>query len=231
MKPKEPDPLNPRMLDWKDIQDRVWACDLCRDQIRVALNIRQQTEAPAQTVKLLLVGIAPPYIDGVTEKVPALSATNDPEDNLRRFILATLLTSWESLLAQGLFLVHSVKCAITRKAGHQNPPNKVVDLCATPHFVNEIEFIRPQRVVVFGKAPYRAILQVPGVQAPQGLGVSTAVGTLVERTKGGLEIQATGWSFILHVSPFPLGRKKINPLAQEVLKEAARLARIIDVAG
>jgi hypothetical protein len=220
------------MLDWKDIQGRVWTCDLCQAQIRVAQNIRQQTEAPAQVVKLLLVGIAPPYVPGVTEKIQALSATNDPDDNLRkRFILATLVASWESLLAQGLFLIHSVKCAITRKDAHQNPPNKVVVLCAMPHFVNEIEFIRPQRVVVFGKAPYRAILKVPGVQAPQGLGVSTAVGTLVERTKGGLEIQATGWSFILHVSPFPLDRKKINPLAQEVLREAARLAGIIDAAG
>jgi uracil-DNA glycosylase len=219
------------MLDWKDIQDRVWSCDLCRAQIRVALNIRQQTEVPAQAVKLLLVGIAPPYVDGVTEKVPALSATNDPKDNLRRFILATLVTSWESLLAQGLFLIHSVKCAITLKDGHQNPPDKVVDACASHHFVEEIKLMRPQRVVAFGKAPYRAILKVPGVRTPQGLGVSTAVSTLVERTKGGLEIQATGWSFILHVSPFPLDRRKRNPLAQEVLREAAQLAGIVDAAG
>lgn len=68
------------MRGWKDIQDRVWACDLCRAQTRVALDIRQQTEAPAQAVKLLLVGIAPPYISGVTGKILALSATNDPDD-------------------------------------------------------------------------------------------------------------------------------------------------------
>lgn len=200
--------------------------------MRVARDIRQQTDTPAQAVKLLLVGIAPPYVAGVTGKVLALSATVDPNDNLRKlFILSTLATSWESLLARGMFLIHSVKCAITPKDGHQNPPDKVVDACAPPHFVNEVEFIRPQRVVAFGKAPYRALLKVPGVQAPQGLGVSTAVGTLVERTRGGLEIQAAGWSFILHVSPFPLDRKKPNLLAQEVLREAARLAGIVQAAG
>lgn len=215
------------MRGWRGIQDRIWACDLCYSQARVARDIRQQTEAPAQAVKLLLVGMAPPFVAGVTGKTRARGATNHSDDNLRKlFILATLATSWESLFAQGMFLIHSVKCAIPIEDQHQNPPNKVVDACAPPHFAEEIQLIRPERVVAFGKAPYRALLKVPGVRAPSGLGVSTAVATLVERTRGGLEIQAAGWSFSLHVSPFPLERKKPNSLAQEVLKEAVRLAGI-----
>ena len=34
-----------------------------------------------------------------------------------------------------------------------------------------------------------------------------------------MELQADGWKFNLHVSPFPLERKKPSPVAQEILRE------------
>jgi uracil-DNA glycosylase len=217
---------------WQTAQDTIWACELCRDHKRVACNIRQQTEVPARDLKLLLVGIAPPYVSGVLQKTRARSATNQPDDNLRKlFILATIPGAWEDLLARGLFLIHSVKCAITVEDRHQNPPDDVVDACALPHFVQEVTLMRPPRVVVFGKAPYRALLKIPGVRAPSGLGVSVRVGMLVDKTRGGLELQADGWKFKVHVSPFPLERKKPNPVAQEVLREAAKLAGVLDGTG
>jgi len=210
---------------WQVLQDTIWGCELCRQNERIACNIRQQTEPPVRDVKLLLAGIAPPFVEGIVQKTPARSATNNPDDNLRkRFILATLPASWEDLLTQGLFLIHSVKCAITVEDRHQNPPDKTVNDCAPPHFVQEIQLIQPSRVVVFGKAPYRAVLKIPGVKPPRSLGVSARVGTLVDRTRGGLALQADAWKFCIHVSPFPFQGGKLNPLAQEVLREAAKLA-------
>lgn len=200
---------------WNNLQGRIRACELCRGHARVACDIRQETDAPDHHVKLLLVGIAPPYVRGVTQKSRARSATNHPDDNLRKlFILATLRFPWNDLLARGMFLIHSVKCAIVPKDRHQNPPVPVVDACAARHFVEELKLIRPPRVVAFGKAPCRALLKVPGVRTPRGLGVSKSVATLAKQTRGGLEVQADGWSFSLHVSPFPLDGKKPNPLAQ-----------------
>ncbi|MGH9783174.1 MAG: uracil-DNA glycosylase family protein [Terriglobia bacterium] len=213
---------------WNDVQDRIWSCEICRAHPRVACDIRQRTEAPSHDVRLLLVGVAPPYVKGVTSKTLARSATNDRGDNLRKyFVLATLPFPWEGLLARGMFLIHGVKCAITPKDRHQNPPNDVVDACAPLHFVEEVKPIRPPRVVVFGKAPYRALLKVPGMKAPRGLGVSKPVAELVEKTRGGVDMQANGWRFSLHVSPFPLDGKIPNPVAQEVLKEAAHLSGIM----
>jgi len=180
----------------------------------------------------LLVGVAPPFDEGVKVKTIARSATNHAADNLRKlFILATLPGSWEDLLARGLFLIHGVKCAITVKDQHQDPPITVVNTCAPLHFVREIELLRPPRVVVFGKAPYRALLSVPGVKSPRGFGVSTSVADLVEGTRRGVEFETDGWTFIVHVSPFPLKRKKPVPLAQEVLREAARLAGGLNATG
>ncbi len=208
---------------------RSLACEACRHQGRVVCNIQQQSDAPVQRVTVLLVGIAPPFMEGVVQKTRALSATNNPDDNLRRFILATLPGPWENLLSQGLLLVHSVKCPITKKDDHQDLPDDAVDKCASPHFIQEVLLLRPPRVVVFGKAPYRALLKLPGLRAPRGLGVSASVAQLVDKTRGGLALQADGWKFYVYVSPFPLQHK--TPLAREVLREAAELARVLASPG
>ena len=127
-----------------------------------------------------------------------------------------------------MFLVHGVKCAITLKDRHQNPPDQVVNVCAPPHFAQEMVLLRPPRIVAYGKAPYRALLKVPGVRTTRGLGVSVSVADLVKRTRGGVEFQAPDWSFKVHVSPFALERGRPVPLAQEVLREAAKLGGVRD---
>lgn len=212
---------------WREVQERIWCCELCRGHERVACNIRQQTEAPTRPSKLLLIGVAPPHAKEVGAKAAADSATNNEDDNLRKlFIVATLGLSWPQLLERGLFLVHGVKCAIVPKDRHQNPPIDVVDVCAPLYFADEIRLTRPPRIVAFGGAPYRALAQVPGVRFPPNLGVSTRVAELVARTKAGVEIQIDGWTSRLHVSPFPLSGKKPNPIAADVLREAARLSGV-----
>src|SRR2546427_7521045 len=108
---------------WKSVQDGIWACELCRKQPRVACDQRQKAEAPGRNVKLLLVGVAPPHAEGITTKTQARSATNNLDDNLRKFfILASLPLTWEDLLSRGMLLIHAVKCAITPKDRHQDPP-------------------------------------------------------------------------------------------------------------
>jgi len=176
----------------------------------------------------MLIGVAPPYVRGITTKSVAKSATNDDDDNLRKFfVMATLGLSWDALLDRGLFLVHGVKCAIVPKDRHQNPPDDVVGACAPLHLADELKLTMPPRIVIFGGAPYRALVKVSGIKVPKGLGVSKRVGDLVAETKGGVEIQADGWTSRIHVSPFPLNGRKPNPDAAEVLREAARLSGVL----
>ena len=211
---------------WNEIQERIWSCDRCLNNDRVAWKIRQRTEAPSQPVKLMLVGVAPPHVNGVTTKTLANSATNDPNDNLRAFVVAALGDPWETLFARGLYLIHAVKCAIVPKDGHQNPPHDVIEACAPHHFVQEILLTQPSAIVVFGKAPFRAILRVPGVRQamPRGLGFSCSVVTLAEKTKDGVRINTDAWNFQLFGSPFPL---RAPNQAAEILREAASYAGVI----
>jgi uracil-DNA glycosylase len=215
-------------MEWNEVQGRIWCCELCRGHERVACDIRQRTEPPNRSVKLMLIGVAPPHVKDITTKAAASSATNDEDDNLRKlFVVATLGLPWGDLLGRGLFLVHGVKCAIVPKDRHQDPPDDVVDVCAPLHFADELRLTRPLRIVAFGGAPHRALAKVPEITLPKGLGVSKRVGELVAKTRGGVELQAGGWTSRLHVSPFPLNGKKPNPVAAEVLREAARLSGLV----
>ena len=212
--------------EWEEIQKRIWNCTLCERHERVSCNTRQHTEQPVREVKVLLVGIAPPFAGRVQEKTAAKSATNDPGDNLRQFVERALGESWEELLGWGLFLVHIVKCAIVPEAGHQNPPDAVVDACAPLHLGQEIRRVRPARVVAFGKAAVRGILNGVPVRKVKGFGVSKGMAVLIEKSKGGLALESDDWSFRLHASPFPLRSAEAERLGGDVLREAAVLSAI-----
>ena len=88
---------------WERVQTKIWDCEKCATNPRVALKIRQRTISPHMSVSLLLVGLAPPYEDGVSVRKVAKSATNDPSDNVRLFVEETLAQPWNELTGKGLF--------------------------------------------------------------------------------------------------------------------------------
>jgi uracil-DNA glycosylase len=218
--------FNSHPAAWNKIQEKIWSCDQCRNNKRVACNIRQQTDPPSQLVKLMLVGVAPPHAEGVEKMTVADSATNDPNDNLRTFVVTALNSPWKSLLEKGLYLIHGVKCAIVPENRHQNPRGDVIDACTPNHFVQEILLTQPSAVVVFGKAPFRALLRVPGVRSsmPRGLGLSCSVAALVEKTGKGIAINIDEWKFQFFGSRFPLQAREE---AAEIVCRAARHVGIL----
>ena len=211
-------------LTWDDIQSRIWDCDHCATNPTVAYCIRQRTGRATVPVRLLLIGVAPPHVRGVTVRTAADSATNDPSDNLRRFVERSLGSSWDSLVERGLFLIHGVKCAIVPKDHHQNPKRRVVDACAPRHFALELEHLRPERILALGGSPFRALRMVPGLELPPGLGLSTSVGDLISRAAGGVDGRTANWRFKLHISPFP----STDPSnAERILREAAAMVGLL----
>src|SRR5690348_8454053 len=148
------------MTLWEIIQDGIWACNACKGNCSIELNIRQQTPAPIVPVTLLFVGIAPPDQGHPYTRDKAKSATNDPNDKLRRFIEAAGNLTWDHLIRHGGFLIHAVKCAIISDVeGFQNPRIEVIDRCSSLWFVHELELLQPARIVTFGGAARRAILK------------------------------------------------------------------------
>jgi hypothetical protein len=99
-------------VPWEAIQKRIRSCEACKGHERVQINVLQQTPRPVMPVPLLFVGIAPPGQGSPVVRTHAKSATNDPEDNLRKFIEEATTLTWDDLIGKRAFLIHAVKCAI-----------------------------------------------------------------------------------------------------------------------
>jgi hypothetical protein len=69
------------------------------------LNIRQQTNPPPVPTKLLVVSLAPPFVEGVGERKRAESATTSDEDKLRFFLEAALEEDWRTPTDRGITLL------------------------------------------------------------------------------------------------------------------------------
>lgn len=204
---------------WQEIQDAICQCNKCEGDPRVECNIRQQTAEPRLPVRLLVIGIAPPYDSKVTGKTKAKSATNDSDDNLRKFIERSLDLRWDELAERGFALIHSVKCAIRPKDRHQNPPLRVVTKCVPPHFAQEFGMLRPSVVMTLGDRPLDAVRKTAGCR-------------IINLRKGPIRDIRGKYSAYLDAEPFTLFVSffhTVNPkLVEDDLKTAARLAGLID---
>lgn len=207
--------------NWQKVQQLIWVCDKCESNSRIECHLRQQTAPPCfRPVRLLVIGVAPPFRQGQITKSVASSATNDPRDNLRIFVEQSLGKSWPDLLDRGFFFLHSVKCAIVPDdAGFQNPPHKVVDLCASAHLSAEIHILHPAIILALGGTARRAVTRYLGSNKPKGLRVSGPL-------EGDFLIDVEGQKIQVIVTRFIRGRGKT--VAKIALRRAAGLAGLLD---
>ena len=218
-------------VQWQTIQERIWACEACKGHAGVEINIRQQTPAPRMAAALLFVGVAPPDQDSPAVRTVAKSATNDPGDNLRQFIEAAVALRWDDLISKSVFLIHAVKCAIVPdEDGFQNPPNGVIDCCCSVGFADELQLLRPARVVALGGAARRAVLNHPSVTPPRGVGVSKTFEKLQETWPQGIPCKFGRDEFTLYPTPFPRSAAA-KQKAAVIIREVARLAGLVNLAG
>lgn len=220
---------NSASLAWNAIQARIWACDACKGDARVELNVRQQTPQPAGPASLLFIGIAPPEQGSPYIRTEAKSATNYLGDNLRRFIEEAADLTWDELVDKRACLVHAVKCAIVPDSeGFQNPPNHVIDRCHKVGFADEFNLLRPTRIVAFGGAARRAVLKHQSVKAPRGV-LSKSFAKLQESWPDGIPCKIAGTEVTLHPTPFPRS-PAAKKTATRIVQEAVRLARLKNAA-
>ncbi len=220
-----------RVALWERVQTKIWDCEKCATNPRVALKIRQWTISPHMSVSLLLVGLAPPHEDVASVRKVAKSATNDPSDNVRLFVEETLAQPWDELTGKGMFLIHAVKCAIVPNADRsQDPPPPVVDCCNLVGFAPEFQSLRPPSVVTLGNMARRAVLRTPDVIVPHRLKLTTKLGLLQELWPEGIPCKLGDAPFILYPARFPR-TAAMKVAAATVVRKAAKLAALIDEAG
>ena len=214
---------------WQEIQERIWQCEACCEDPRVETNIRQQTEQPTVRTKVLVISLAPPFVEGVKEKTKAASATTSADDKLRLFLEGALRADWQTLTGSGVILLHTVKCAIVPVGGgFQNPPSKVVDRCAPVHLAAELRVARPTVVVTFGRMAYRAFCLASRQLGPGMSPAELKLSVPPKRAQPGEEghpVDLLGQTAVLFASAFPRGRGRREAI--EVVRRAVTAAGIV----
>jgi uracil-DNA glycosylase len=215
-------------MRWQEIQERIWQCQVCRGDARVETNVRQQTAQPAGETKLLVISLAPPFVEGVKEKTKAASATTSEDDKLRLFLESALQADWQTLTTSGVTLLHTVKCAIVPVGGgFQNPPAKVVDRCAPIHLAAELRETKPKVVVTLGRMAYRAFCLAAeqlGTGAPPAKLKLSIPPKRAQPGEEGHPIDLLGRTTLLLTSAFPRGPGRKEAI--EVVRRAMTTAGV-----
>ncbi len=214
---------------WQHLQETVWSCTTCAGRARVAIDVRQQTDPPSRPrTRLLVVSLAPPFKKAVG-RTQADSATNNPDDVLRRFLEGALRRRWDELLHSGVALLHAMKCAVVPDSqGFQNPPPEAVDLCAPRHLAQEILVLRPNVVTTLGRMAYRAVVralaEAPGFPHDPEIRLTKPPGAAQAGGNGYTVRLGSGGSLRLFVGPFIRGGGQ-GP-AKRIVRSAAIAAGV-----
>jgi uracil-DNA glycosylase len=206
---------------WKEIQESIWNCSLCGSNPRVQFNVREQTQRPKVPVKLLIVSIAPSFVDSPT-KMKAETVLTEDANNLRNVIEECLGIHWDNLLKRNVAVLHAVKCAIVPQNGYESPPRGVIDTCSSRHFARELRLLQPAVVVTLGRIALRAVLNIPNIRAPKEFRTAMPL-------RGDFAVSLDDFKFSLFVSRFI--RIDSRAQAQNDLRRAADAAGVLSMAA
>jgi len=140
-------------MNWNELQEGIKRCTKCRAEglsgVRCP-DVRVPTLAP-KNVKLLFVSEAPPL------NTQFYFYNENSNDRLRNRVFGILhdvgyeLNSINDFSDAGFYLLPTAKCPSARNGLNAAPGARVIKLCAGQHLKQEIEFIKPDGVVLLGR--------------------------------------------------------------------------------
>lgn len=149
-------------MNWNELQEGIKRCTKCRAEglsgVRCP-DVRVPTLEP-KNVKLLFVSEAPPL------KTQFYFYNENSNDRLRNRVFGILhdvgyeLNSIKDFNDAGFYLLPTAKCPSARNGLNAAPGARVIKLCAGRHLKREIEFIKPDGVVLLGRTALLGLLHL-----------------------------------------------------------------------
>ena len=218
--------INPDM-NWVEIQDRIKQCKKCKEEGFYAVRCpddRIPTSEP-RNAKFLFISEAPPlnrryyfYHENTNDRL---------RNNLFELLRSDFgyeINTIKDFVAEGFFLLPTVKCPSARNGRNTAPPGKVIKLCAEQHLKREIEYIKPESVCLLGLTALHGFLTLRNgldirVQGSMDIGrtLSEAAGKVLEA-----KILDTNAKFIISYWPTKRHRKfhQISEHIRMLMEEA-----------
>jgi len=149
-------------MNWNELQEGIKRCTKCREEglsgVRCP-DARAPTLEP-KNVKLLFVSEAPPL------NTQFYFYNENSNDRLRNRVFGILhdvgyeLRSIKDFNDAGFYLLPTAKCPSARDGLNAAPGARVITLCAGRHLKREIEFIKPDGVVLLGRTALLGFLHL-----------------------------------------------------------------------
>lgn len=156
------------MENWEAVQNEIENCLECSHKGYREVLCRTSKKHPSREprdIKVLFISEAPPASG-------AYFYDETRPDGLRSKLFLRLreiglnIQTVEDFLYSGLFLVPTVKCPSGNPSAkgsfmnNENPRLSVIGLCVDLHLKQEIEFIRPRRIVLLGGVALRGCSRI-----------------------------------------------------------------------
>ncbi len=149
-------------MNWKELQEEIKRCTKCRAE---GLSVVRCPDARAPTlepknVKLLFVSEAPPL------NTHFYFYNENSNDQLRNRVFGILhdvgyeLNSIKDFNDAGFYLLPTAKCPSARNGLNSAPGGRVIKLCAGLHLKREIEYIKPDGIVLLGRTALLGFLRL-----------------------------------------------------------------------
>lgn len=207
-------------MNWNEIEGEIKRCTKCTGKGFYDVKCpddRIPTTKP-QNVKLLFVSEAPPL------NTRYYFFNENSNDRLRNSVLELLqgdlgyqISSLPDFLAEGFYLLPTVKCPTAKEGRNSAPAKSVIKLCAESHLKREIEYIMPDGVCLLGRTALQGFLILRALLDVQAQNADEVGRTLSEVAGKVLEVKVLDKNIKFMISYWPTKRhRKFHEISKHI---------------
>ena len=209
-----------RNMNWNEIEGKIKRCTKCTEKGFYEVKCpddRIPTTKP-QNVKLLFVSEAPPL------NARYYFFNENSNDRLRNSVLELLqgdlgyqISSLPDFLAEGFYLLPTVKCPTAKEGRNSAPAKSVIKLCAESHLKREIEYIMPDGVCLLGRTALQGFLILRDLWDVRAQNADEVGMTLSEVAGKVLEVKVLDKNIKFMISYWPTKRhRKFHEISKHI---------------
>jgi uracil-DNA glycosylase len=207
-------------MNWNEIEGEIKQCTKCTEKGFYEVKCpddRIPTTKP-QNVKLLFVSEAPPL------NTRNYFFNENSNDRLRNSVLELLqgdfgyqISTLPDFIAEGFYLLPTVKCPTAKEGRNSAPAKSVIKLCAESHLKREIEYIMPDGVCLLGRTALQGFLILRDLWDVRAQNADEVGRTLLEVAGKVLEVKVLDKNIKFMISYWPTKRhRKFHEISKHI---------------
>ena len=207
-------------MNWNEIEGEIKQCTKCTEKCFYEVKCpddRIPTTKP-QNVKLLFVSEVPPL------NTRYYFFNENSNDRLRNSVLELLqgdlgyqISSLPDFIAEGFYLLPTVKCPTAKEGRNSAPAKSVIKLCAESHLKREIEYIMPDGVCLLGRTALQGFLILRDLWDVRAQNADEVGRTLSEVAGKVLEVKVLDKNIKFMISYWPTKRhRKFHEISKHI---------------